>query len=184
MTWFTDDPWPLIFILGFVACVLLAMWASEKHGGWLAGALLAIVAAVAVFFVEKSIVTERERVAQKVIDLKSAFVAKDRDGVLSYFSLGEPELRDQAVRGLNMVEFPNGLDIKDMDVRLSNEDTLAVTRFRAIGTASVLGLGSQHSATRWDVTWRKEGKDWKIIQVERLNLLKDEKVGIFDARAN
>src|SRR5579871_5866266 len=107
MTWLTDNPWPAVFALGIIACALLAIWTSQKRAIWIVGALLAIAAAVAVYFVERSIITEREIVEQKVFDLKDAFVRSDRTAVLTYFSMRDPELRNMALRALDMVEFPN-----------------------------------------------------------------------------
>src|SRR5436305_1758189 len=53
MTWFTENPWPPIFILGLVVCALLAVWSSQKRGIWLIGVFAAVALAVAIFFVEK-----------------------------------------------------------------------------------------------------------------------------------
>ena len=88
-------------------------------------------------------------------------------------------MRTQVGQALDWVEFPNGIDIKDMQVRTSNENTRAVSHFRANGTVSFRGMGAQHAASRWAVTWQKEGADWKIIEVHRLHPLKDEKLLMF-----
>jgi hypothetical protein len=184
MTWFTETPWPLIVILGFAACLCLALWTSQKREVWLVAVLVLVAAAVAVFFVEKSIVTEAERVEQDVYDLTGAFQRKDRERLLSFFSLQAPDLRTKALEALNLVDLPDGIDIKDVSVRMSNENTRAVSHFRANGTVSVKGLGSQHSPSRWEVTWQKEGNDWKIIEVIRLHPVKDEKMQIFERASN
>ncbi len=184
MTWFTETPWPPIIILAIAAGACLAAWASQKRGLWLVTGLLAVVAIFAVYIFERSIVTEAERVEMSIRSLAAAFQRKDRDATLSFFSLQAPELRTQAEQGLSMVSFPNGIDIKDTRVTTSNEDTRAVAYFRANGTANISGMTSLHVATRWQVTWQKEGKDWKIIAVQRLNPYKDEKMDTFDQRGN
>jgi ketosteroid isomerase-like protein len=181
MTWFTENPWPPIVLLGLVVCALLAVWSSQKRGIWLVGVVAAAALAVAVFFIEKSIVTEKERIEQKVLELTAAFQRKDRDRTLSFFSAQEPELRQMAESALEMVTLEKDLDIKDFDVRLFGEGTGAVSRFRANGTVSALG-DSGHFWSRWDVTWQKEGGDWKIIAVQRLNPLKEEKMQTFEKR--
>src|SRR5260221_8148483 len=131
MTWFTENPWPPIVILGLVVCALLAVWSSQKRGIWLVGVLAAVALAVAIFFVEKSIITERERIEQKVLDLTAAFQRKDHDRTLSFFSAQEPELRQMAEMALQTFTLENDLDVKDFDVRLFGEGTGAVSRFRA-----------------------------------------------------
>jgi len=182
MTWFTETPWPPIFLLLIAAAAMIAIWSSQKKGFWLLGALAAIVAAVAVFFVEKQIITETERVEQDIYGLTNAFVRKDANATLAFFSQQAPELQEMARQALEWVDLPNGIDVKDMHVRLSNENTRAVTHFRANGAVSFKGMGTHAAASRWEVTWQKEGGDWKIIQVERLHPLKDERMRIFDQR--
>ena len=180
MTWFTENPWPPIFILGLVACALLAVWSSQKRGIWLVGILAAVALAAGIFFAEKSIVTERERIEQRVLDLAAAFQRKDHDLTLSFFSAQEPDLRGMAEKALDHVTLDR-LDLKDFDVRLFGEGTGAVSRFRANGDGSGFGVGG-HFSTRWDVTWQKEGGEWKIIAVQRLNPLKEEKMQTFETR--
>ena len=183
MTWFTENPWPPIFILGLAACVMLAVWSAQKRGLWLMGSLTAIAAAVAVFVVEKMIVTDAERVEKKVVELVNAFVRDDRPTVLSSFSVQAPELRELAQQGMQLVQFPNGIDVKDMHVRLTNENSRAIAHFRANGVVVVRALNTQHSmATRWEVTWQKEAGDWKIVEVVRLHPLKEERMPILDQR--
>lgn len=183
MTWFTENPWPPIFILGLIVCALLAVWSSQKRGIWLVGIVVAVALSVTVYFVERSIVTEREQIEQKVLDLAAAFQRKDHDRALSFFSAQEPELRMMAETALEQVTLNDDLDIKDFDIRLFGEGTGAVSRFRANGTGSGFG-GSGRFASRWDVTWQKEGGDWKIIAVQRLNPLKEEKMQTFEKRAH
>jgi ketosteroid isomerase-like protein len=181
MTWFTENPWPPIFILGLVVCVLVAVWSSQKRGIWLVGVLAAVALAVGIFFIERSIVTERERIEQKVLELTDAFQKRDHDRTLSFISAQEPELRQMAESALETFTLENDLDVKDFDVRLFGEGTGAVSRFRANGTGSGFGY-SGHFASRWDVTWQKEGGDWKIIAVQRLNPYKEEKMQTFEKR--
>jgi hypothetical protein len=185
MAWFTDNPWPLVVLLGIAAGAMVAVWSSQKRGIWLMGALACVLAGAAVFVVERSIITERERVEKSILDLTAAFVREDRETVLGYFSVQAPDLRAIAQQGMEMVDFPNGIDIKDMSVHVSNENSRAISRFRANGLASIslAGLSGQHQfASRWEVTWQKEGNDWKIIDVVRLHPLKEERMRILDQR--
>jgi len=182
MSWFTENPWPPIILLIIAAAGMLAVWSSQKRAIWLAGAATAIAAAGAVFLVARAIVTEAERVEKKVHEVAEAFERKDKDGTLAFFSVQRPELRALVDQALEWVDLPNGVDIKDMSVRLSNENTRAITRFRANGTVSYKKLGSHHAPSRWEVTWQKEAGDWKIIAVDRLDPIKDEKRQIFDPR--
>src|SRR5436190_21765029 len=95
MIWFTETPWPPIIILAIIAIACLAVWTSQKRAAWLLAGLLTVAAAVGVFVIERSIVTEAERVEQSVHDLAAAFQRKDRDSTASFFSVQAPELQTQ-----------------------------------------------------------------------------------------
>ena len=75
-------------------------------------------------------------------------------------------------------------DIKDVSVEVKNQNSLAVSKFRANGTVSARDLGSSHVASLWEVTWQKEAGQWKIVHVQRWNPYKDEKMGILEPRQN
>lgn len=183
MTWFTESPWPLVVILGVAACIMLAIWSAQKRGAWMVGSLALILAAVAVIFIEQSIVTESERVEQRVLDLTRAFQRKDHDRTLEFISLQAPELRKIAEYALESVTVQDDLKVKDMHVRLTNEDTRAVSRFRANGTIVFQGTNLGPQPSLLEVTWQKEKGDWKMIGVRRLNPIKeDEEMRMFEQR--
>jgi ketosteroid isomerase-like protein len=184
MSWFTENPWPPIVILGLVAAACLAAWSSQKRANWLVGSVVALAAAAVIYFVSQSVVTEGERVAQQVHALADAFTKKDVDRTLAFFSPQANDLRAQCRAAFAWVEFPEGLDIKDMKVTLSNENSRAVSHFRANGTVSIRGTATTHAASRWEVTWQKEAGQWKIVEVQRLHPYKDEKWDTFEPRQN
>lgn len=183
MTWITETPWPLVVILAVAAGIMLAVWSAQKRGIWIVGSLAAILAAVGVVFVERSIVTESERVEQSVLDLTRAFQKKDHDRTLSFISLQAPELRQLAETALASVTVQDDLSVKDMHVRMSNEDTRAVARFRANGTISFQGMDLGPQPSLLEVTWQKERNEWKMIGVRRLNPIReDEEMRMFELR--
>jgi hypothetical protein len=181
--WFTENPWPPIFLLGITACALGAAWLSQRRGIWLIGSTLALLGCAGVFWVERVIVTEGERVETSVHQLVGAFQKKDHPATLGFFSKQAPKWRDVAEQALNTVNVEEDLDVKDMSVRLYSEGSQAVSQFRANGTVEYKGFRS-HQPSRWELHWQKEGSDWKIVDVVRLSPLKDEKLQIFEARTN
>ena len=182
MTWFTETPWPPIVILVIAACAMLAVWSAQKRGAWLLGALGALVVAVGVYFVEQAVVTDAERVEQAVVRLADDFRRKDRDATLAYFSQQAPEWRAQVSEALDLVDLHPDLDIKDMHVRLFAEGSRAVARFRANGTVSFRGMDLGWKPSLWELTWQKEGGQWKIIDVQRLDPINEQRIGVFDPR--
>jgi ketosteroid isomerase-like protein len=180
--WFTETPWPPIFLLGIVACVLLALWYSQKRAVWLFGVIVVVASCVAIYFIEQAIVTDAERVEENVRQLVAAFQRKDRQATLSHFSVGARELRIAVDRALDLVDITR-VSVKDVDVRLVAQGSQALSHFRANGTGTLAGLGgSTEFASRWELTWQKEGDVWKIVEVRRLNPIKEEEMSMFDPR--
>jgi hypothetical protein len=182
--WFTESAWPPIIVLALFALVMGGLWLSQRRGIWLIAAAVALVGCFAVYYVEQAIVTESERIEQNVFDLTRAVCRKDEAKTLSYISKQAPELRDVAIRGMKLVDIREDLDIKDLSVRLLAENSQALSHFRANGTVSVKEFGGvgAYYPTRWEVRWQKEGGDWKIVEVVRLDPLKEERMGILEQK--
>src|SRR5262245_3022882 len=110
--WFTETPWPPIFLLSLAVCVCVALWYSQKRAGWLLAAVGLTAACAAVYFVERSIVTEAERVEQSVLGVAAAFQRKDKQATLSFISPQADELHSLATSALEWVDV-HDLAIKD-----------------------------------------------------------------------
>lgn len=183
--WFTENPWPPIFILGIAACALTGAWASQRRGIFLVSALAALAGCFAIYAVERSIVTEGEQIEANVRTLTSAFQKKDRATVLAFFSKQAPDWQDVISRAFDLVEIKDDLDVKDMSVALHGEKSQAVSRFRANATITAKSLGiASYQPSRWELHWQKEGGAWKIVDVIRLNPFKDDPMDIFEQRSN
>lgn len=180
--WFTETPWPPIVIFSIVAAVLVAVWSAQKRAWPLIGAATLVVLCVLTYVFERFYVTDGERVEADVLGLAHAFQHKDLEKTLSYFSPQAVKLRAEIENAMYFVTVENDLDIKDMSVTLVSAGSQAVSRFRANATVSVKGFGNVgFKPSRWDVTWQREGGDWKIVKVERLDVLQDKKIGILDS---
>lgn len=186
--WFTENPWPPIVILAVAAAAFIALWMSQRRGLWLLLALTAVTGGIAVYFVEQRIVTEPEKIEQHILDLTSAFRRKEEAKTLAYFSKQAPELHDLVREGMKLVEVHDDLSVKDMSVRMLTGNTQAIAHFRANATISlnrgppVIGGLTQYGVSRWELRWQKEGSDWKIVELVRLNPLKEEKMPPLELR--
>lgn len=177
--WFTENPWPPIFILGMAACGMFVAWFSQKRVFWLAGCVAALIGCGAIYAVEESIVTDGEKLEARVHKLAADFQKKDREAFLAAFSKQAEKWRAMAIKALDDVDIEKDLDIKDMSVELFNEKSQALTRFRANGTVTFQKGMSAYHPSRWELRWQKEANDWKIVDVVRLHPLKDEQKEIF-----
>lgn len=186
--WFTETPWPPIIGLCVVGVLLFLGWLSQRKTAFLAGVALCLALCGIVFIVEQQIVTERERVEQRLLDFAAAFqqdsmrqglgnvvVPGPESASLSFISASAEGTRRMAEIALNFVDIPEPVRISDVRTTMSNNNSRAVTQFRASATVRV---GSQtdgvHQPTRWELTWQREKEDWKILRATRLHFMSGE----------
>jgi hypothetical protein len=178
--WFTETPWPPIFILLVVCCFLVAAWQGSKRAVYLIWVGVLLAACAGVYFYEQATVTESERVEQNVHDLVHAFQRKDKQTTLNFFSPQADQFRSTVEKAIELVDVRDDVDVKDVNILMMSENTQAVSQFRANATVSVRGLVDYtHQPSRWELTWQKEAGEWKIVAVQRLNPVTGEKMGIW-----
>lgn len=169
MSWLTENPWPLVILCGVVAAILLLVWASRRRLAILLAAGLSVLLGGAVYIVERSIITDSERIEQHVLELTDAFRRKEIPVAVEFFSQQAPDLRRLVQVAANLVTIREPLRVTDLHVRMLSQNSRAISHFRANGTISVGTENVGHQASRWELTWQREADDWKVIEVERLN---------------
>lgn len=187
--WFTEDAWsPVIVCLVGVVISAIA-WSSSQRPRYLGVAALLTVIAAGVFFVEKVIVTDAEQVEQNLLDLVRAFVTESRQmqagqpqapeslQCVNYFSLQNTGDRSRVVAALLVADVQDDIRITDVQIRLTNENSRALCHFRANATVSA-GSFSGHHPSRWELTWQKEGGEWKITRTRMLNIMNGSEIRI------
>jgi hypothetical protein len=158
--------------------VAVAFWSNSKRVLPLAVAVLCCVLAAGVFLLEAVLVTPAEEVEALVVRLCDQFRRKD-PATLNHFSNAAPELRGLCETAMDLVEIEDDLRLTDFQTRVTNEDTRAITHFRANATLRVNGFGNVgRQPARIELTWAKEGNGWKIIALRRLNPVKDEEMPV------
>lgn len=180
--WFTETPWPPIMILAAIAAGFGAAFLSTQRAKHILPILLLGVLAIGVYVIEEQIVTERERVETSIHEVAAAFQRQDMTGTLAYFSEQALTLRLKAAGALLGVQVQDDLRITDVSVEMSNSESRARAHFRANGSFSVVPYGDVgHQPTRWNVDWQKEGGEWRIVNVERLDPINGEVMDIFES---
>ena len=181
--WFTETPWPPILILCVFGVLLFLGWVSQRKTGYLAGVALCLALCGLVFVVEQQIVTETERVEQRLLDFTAAFQRDSMQrGLLNAVIGGGPELeslkflqgdevRRLATHALDLVDIQDDVRISDIRTKMSNKDSRAITQFRASASVSVSGYGASRQPSRWELTWGKEDGEWKVLRATRLNFM-------------
>lgn len=138
-----------------------------------AGAVCVLLAAVALA-VDWQVETDRERIARQVVALVRAFERGDRGEMLSYLSPQAVCERALVEFALETVTVEHPLSIKDVQVTLHNEDSVAISTFRANGTVAVRGRSLGHHPSQWRLTWRRMADEWRITRIEELDPLRSE----------
>jgi ketosteroid isomerase-like protein len=179
--WFTETPWPPVILLGAMGFLCGLVWGSTQRGKYLVVGLGCIAAAVVVWFVERQIVTEAEVIEQNVHDLVAAFHRNDLEATVSFFSEQAALLRTMVAGGVAMADIADDYRITDMDVRTMAQDSMGESWFRANVTATVPvhHVANYRLPTRWRLLWRKEGGEWKIIEVHRYDVVADREIPLF-----
>jgi hypothetical protein len=173
----TENPWPVMIALSVVAVGLVAAWRTRQDTRLLVVAGVAILLAAGVWELERRIVTERERLAARVLDLRDAVQAKELVRVFGFFSNSDLTLKTMAISGLAMVSFEDQIRVTALETTLTSNDTRGETRFRANVSLNVAGYGSVgRRPTLWSLTWRKEADEWRIIKIRRFHPLSHKEI--------
>jgi hypothetical protein len=149
---------------------------------YLAAVAPLVLLAPVIYVVEQRIVTERERVESSIYEVISAFERNDIPEMLRHITANDEWLRRGADRGMQLVHATGPINVTDIAVTLRNQESRATSRFRANGPIEAEGFGDVgHRPSRWEVTWQKEGGEWRIIGVERLDPINGEPMDLFAA---
>lgn len=165
--WFTEDPWPPVMILTVVAVVFGIAWHVNRRGLYFLAAAGAVFLMLVVLVAEEMIETESERVEARVLALTDSVVEGDIENVLSFISDEATALRSIVESQLEHVRIDQDLRITQLAVTMEPNGNKAKSHFRANGKGTYKSW-TQSFATRWNLTWRKEGETWKLVQIEQL----------------
>lgn len=183
--WFTEDAWSPIILCVVAAVIFFVAWSTTRKSAFLLALPLLLLLAITLFFVERAIVTDREQVEQNLYGLIDTFVEESQQlGMTSqeipdqvrchhYFAESNTTDRTRVAAALMVVSINDGISVKDVEVRLTNENTRAITHFRANATLTA-GSFSGHHPSRWELSWQKEGGEWKVTRTRMLNAVSGE----------
>lgn len=179
MTWFTENPWPLILIMLGVAAVMLILGGTRGRSL----ALLFAVLAVGEYFMESAIVTPSEEIENSLAGLLEGFIAKDLNAINSHIDDDAYGLKQTAQQGLDLVTLDESFHLQSIVVTISEDGRTAVADLRANGSLTVhQANAAYHAATRWSTNWKQHEDGWKLAEVHRLNPLNGDEMGVLSAQ--
>ena len=162
--------WPLFFICLVLSAALFGQWFVQQRRRPLVLSLVFLAAAGGIFLADWLIITETKRVQAGIYALAKAFQAGNVDQCMAFFSPQDQADRELVGRAAGMVQIEGPIRISDLSVGMSSTESRAIATFRASATAKFQGH-SDRGYTRWELTWQREGNDWKIVRVRRLKFI-------------
>ena len=184
--WFAEDAFSPAVLLAAAAIGIFAASRSEalasKRSTLHYIALVLAIAILALFPIERWLVTSRERVKDRLHAVADAARNNDVDRLLTFIASNSEDVQKTAHEGMDRVRIGDDLTVSDVDVQMHDQDTRAVTRFLAKATVHVDSMGSARHPTRWELTWRESSGEWKIVEVKRLSFINGEEIGIYSTR--
>lgn len=173
--WFTENPWPGIVLFVGLSCFFLmrALKQGLVRDYGLCGLML--LGALAVYVIEQAIVTPAEEIRGHLAELLDDCKRNDVEAVVGRISKNNPVLRTLVTTGLNMAKIHDDVRLTDIQVQTLAENTRGVSHFRANGTITAHSVSyANRVSTRWEMTWQKEGGEWRIVSIKRLNPITGE----------
>lgn len=140
---------------------------------YLAAGICILLAAGAVA-VDALVETDREQVASGVASVVAAFERGDEKQLLDHFAARALCERLLAQWAVQVVTVEQPLSLKDIQVELHGEGSLAISTFRVNGRVAVRGRSAGHQPSQWRVTWQQQAGEWKIIRLQELDPLRSE----------
>jgi hypothetical protein len=179
MSWFTENPWPLMLILSGVAVVMLILGDTKGRSIAVVFALLA----AGVYFLESAIVTPAEQIEGDLQTMLGSFIAEDLNAINRQIDDQADHLKQKAEQGLKLVNLDKGFHMQDIVVTVAEDGQKAVAELRANGSLTIENSNTPyHAATRWRTHWKLDRTTWKMTEVHRLNPVTGDEIGVLDAQ--
>jgi len=187
--WFTEDAWSPIILCTVIAAIFFIAFMTTQRARFLIALPLLLLAAITVYFVEIAIVTDGEQVEKNLHDLVDTFVEEshqfgsdssvipEQARCQSFFAETNTVDRTRVVAALMFVQVEGNIRVTDVKIQLTNQDTMALTHFRANATFSA-GSNSGHHPSRWEMTWQKQAGEWKITRTKMLNVVNGQEMQV------
>lgn len=168
--WLTENAWQPMLFLALIGMALGMVGYRRLQKRYAAGMIICFLLVGMTWFIEKQVVTEKERVHASVIGITTAFGDRDLDKTVGYVAQRSQDLRFLIGYAYNLVEFKGDMRVTDIEIEMTNNESRAKTRFRVNGTISALKQSyTGHQPTRWEATWQVEAGEWKMIDIIQLD---------------
>jgi len=174
MTWFTEDPTPILIAGGIALAVLLVLLLKTGRGIVLVAMGGVIVLMVLALLIDKFVVTDRERVANVIYQAAAAAEQNKPEVVLSFISPSAPGVKAEAQHWIGRAKKLETVNISAMEVTLDDkaQPPEATAEFRLFARGEVREGQSTYPGQYLGRVWvklRREAEGWRVISYHRDN---------------
>jgi hypothetical protein len=170
ITWFTEDPTPILIAGGITLIVLLVFLLKTGRG-----AILYAMAGVALFMglavlIDKLVVTDRERIANVIYDAGAAAKRNDLSAVVAFISPSVPAVQQDARRWIGQAKLDE-VTITNMRIDLdrSTNPPTATAVFRGFAQGQLRDRSAVYAGTYFGLItahFRREGDRWVVTDYD------------------
>ncbi len=170
MNLFFENPWPIV-ATGTLLTVILTSGLLRTGRIALLWAILGVIGlTIALFFLERSVVTPTEEVEMALHEIAAELEANNIEGVIGYIASSAPQLEKIVHSRLRDVTIEQVKIKRNLRIELSSgrEPNLATARFNVViaGVDKARMLGRRQGAWFFVVNFRKEQGDWRVESYE------------------
>lgn len=175
MTWFTENPLPLVLLGVIVEAMLAVVLARTGKRGVLWGMIGLAVFVIGAVVLERYIVTPREELKAALEEVRAIVAANDPQKLLTRIDTNQEvaRLRNRVQGDLANVTVTEAkiTELKDDDIKVNGDRA----QMKFIGSVDLKAAGSlnapPHIVLKFNVTWRKKDGVWIVTAAEYSPLL-------------
>jgi len=165
-----EDPLYVYVSLAFVELALVGIWHARRTGRRLAYLAVPVVLAVAVFAMERLVVTDREQILQAMQDIAGHIEAGSFDPVAEHIDeqlTGAYGDKGQVVQaGRRILTLYDIKSLRYLNPRVDVAGDQAVLRVTTVIVFQRQAAGGR-TAMSWRLRWIKRSGGWRILEVDR-----------------
>lgn len=172
---FADHTWTFVALLVAIAAVLMFRFWQTRQAKWLAGAVVSLLLIAAVFLVDRFIQSPAEQVTNLLHQLADAARKQDAEFIVQAISDDyehEGKSKSQIaslVRGRLSDYQAQSVQLNGVEVRADGD--IASAKFVAITSGTIYGHAVNRYAVRLRLEFKKLADQWKIIAIDRYEVL-------------
>jgi hypothetical protein len=170
MSWWLENPLPIVLLGGVTVFILGAIWLQSGHKGMMYAMLAAIVFTATAMLVERTVETDREQVRKTLLDVAGDVERNDLNAVMKHVHPTLTNVRQEAEAEMQRWDFDDVSIKQNLEIVVfpDEQPPRAVAEFNVsvIVTDQSGSMGQQRGLQLARVTFLKVGEEWLVSHYE------------------